>query len=97
MHISVKYLIFEFNNLCRKDNRIKSWAMYVEDGCYVRVDVNFIDYNHMVYDYHCSTPIELIERMNKDEVIYFAKQTYQYLQSSFEVKDLCENKNEESI
>lgn len=97
MSINVKYLIFEFNNLCRKDIRIKSWAMYVEDSCYVRVDVNFIDFNHIVYDYHCSTPIELIEHMNKDELIYFAKQTFQYFQSSFEIKGLGEVKNEESI
>lgn len=97
MSISVKYLIFEFNNLCRKDNRIKSWAMYVEDSCYVRVDVNFIDDNHRVYDYHCSTPIELIECMNEDELIYFAKQTFQSLQSSFEIKDLGEVEDEEDI
>lgn len=94
MSINVKYFIYEFNNLCRKDNRIKSWAVYVGDCCDVRVDINFIDYNHRVYDYHCATPIEIIEQMGKDEVIYFAKQTYQYLQSSFEIKDLCEDKND---
>ena len=97
MSINVKYLIFEFNNLCRKDIRIKSWAIYIGDCCDVRVDVNFVDYNNIVYDYHCSTPIELIEKMGKDEIVYFAKQTYQYLQSSFEIKDLCGTKDEESI
>lgn len=97
MSINVKYFIFEFNNLCRKDNRIKNWAVYIDDCCSVRIDINFIDYNGIVYDYHCSTPIELIEHMNKDELIYFAKDTYQYLQSSFEIKDLCGTKDEENI
>lgn len=78
---SLKSFIYEFNNLCRKDRRIDSWAVYNEKNC-VKIDVNFIDYNDDVYDYH--QIIDLQELNYIKNIKDFAKYIYEIFQKEFE-------------
>ena len=91
------YFIQEFNNLCRKDNRIKSWVIYVYDNIYLRIDVNFIDYNNQKYDYHKLVDRGYIEGVPKKVVQDMVLYSFEDMQSAFLGQVLVETKDEESI
>ena len=89
------YFIQEFNNLCRKDNRIKSWVIYVYDNIYLRIDVNFIDYNNQKYDYHKLVHRGYIEGVPKKAVQDMVLYSFEDMQSAFLGQVLVETKDEE--
>ena len=92
---NLKQFVFEFNNLCRKDIRIKEWAVYLEEPFGMMIDVNFVDYNGKVYDYHHREEESIIECMHsKEEISKYAIYVFEDVQSYFQRKEFTGVKDE---
>ena len=92
---NLKQFVFEFNNLCRKDSRIKEWAVYLEEPFGMMVDINFVDFNNKVYDYHHREEESIIDYMHsKEEIKKYATYVFEDLQLYFQRKEFAEVKDE---
>lgn len=92
---NLKQFIFEFNNLCRKDSRIKEWAVYLDEPFGIRIDVNFVDFNNKVYDYHHREEEPIIDVMySKEEIKKYATYVFEDLQLYFQRKEFAGVKDE---
>ena len=92
---NLKQFIFEFNNLCRKDIRIKQWAVYVNDLSGIKIDINFIDYNNRLYEYHHYENPNIIYPMNsKEEIKKYAMYVFEDVQLYFQRKEFAGVKDE---
>lgn len=95
MSDNLKRFVFEFNNLCRKDSRIKEWAVYLEEPFGMMIDVNFVDYNKMVYDYHHREEESIIECMHsKEEIRKYANEVFECIQLYFQREEFVGVKDE---
>ena len=94
MNNRLKNFIFEFNKLCRKDNRIESWAVYANEFMRIRIDINFIDYNNKIYDYHIEESMDYLIHMDNNELKRYAIYIFDNLQRSFEIKEIIGVDNE---
>lgn len=95
MTSNLKQFIFEFNNLCRKDSRIQEWAVYLDEPFRIRIDVNFIDYNGKVYDYHNKDVGGIIGYMHsKEEIKKYATYVFEDIQLYFQRRELAGVKDE---
>lgn len=92
---NLKQFVFEFNNLCRKDIRIKQWAVYVNDLSGIKIDINFIDYNNKLYEYHHYENPNIIYHMSsKEEIKKYAMYVFEDVQSYFQRKEFTGVKDE---
>lgn len=92
---NLKQFVFEFNNLCRKDIRIKEWAVYLEEPFGMMIDVNFVDFNNKVYDYHHREDEFTIDSMHsKEEIKKYAMYVFEDVQSYFQRKEFARVKDE---
>lgn len=92
---NLKQFVFEFNNLCRKDSRIKEWAVYLEEPFGIMIDVNFVDYNKEVYDYHHREEEYVIDSMHsKEEIKKYATYVFEDLHLYFQRRELAGVKND---
>ena len=92
---NLKQFVFEFNNLCRKDSRIKEWAVYLDEPFGMMIDVNFVDYNKEVYDYHHIEEESIIDVMHsKAEIKKYATYVFEDLQLYFQRKEFVGVKDE---
>ena len=92
---NLKQFVFDFNNLCRKDSRIKEWAVYLDELFGMMIDVNFVDYNNKVYDYHHREEKSIIKCMySKEEVKKYAMYVFEDIQLYFQRKEFAGVKDE---
>lgn len=92
---NLKQFVFEFNNLCRKDSRIKGWAVYLDETFDMMIDINFVDSNNTVYDYHHREEESVIDYMHsKKEIKKYAMYVFEDLQLYFQRKEFTEVKDE---
>lgn len=92
---NLKQFVFEFNNLCRKDSRIKEWAVYLEEPFGMMIDINFVDYNNKVCDYHHREEESIIGVMHsKAEIKKYAMYVFEDLQLYFQRKEFAGVKDE---
>lgn len=82
----VIHFICEFNNLCRNDNRISSWAVYIEKSI-LKIDINFINHNGSVYSYHTFIDIYKLQCM-KSDLKSFAIYLFTESQRTFESEQI---------
>lgn len=87
---NLKQFVFEFNDLCRKDSRIKEWAVYLEEPFGLMIDINFVDYNEKIYDYHHLEEESIIDGMHsKEEIKKYATYVFEDLQLYFQRKEFA--------
>lgn len=92
---NLKQFVFEFNNLCRKDSRIKEWAVYLEELFCMMIDINFVDFNNKVYDYHHREEKSIIDCMHSKEAIrQYANEVFECIQLYFQRKEFAGVKDE---
>ncbi len=90
MTSNLKQFIFEFNNLCRKDSRIQEWAVYLDEPFGMMIDINFVDYNGKVYDYHHKDVGGIIGCMHsKEEIKKYATYVFEDIQLYFQRRELA--------
>ena len=82
----LKHFIYEFNNLCRRDNRILSWAIYIEETM-LKIDINFINYNSSIYPYHIVIDTYELKQIRQD-LKSFAIYWFMQSQRAFENEQL---------
>ena len=93
MNNRLKNFIFEFNNLCRKDNRIENWAVYVNEFMKIRIDNNFINYKNKIYDYHFEESMDYLICMDNTRLKRYAIYVFDNSHRFFEAKEIIgENK-----
>lgn len=92
---NLKQFVFEFNNLCRKDSRVNEWAVYLKEYFGMIIDINFIDYNNKLYEYHhCENPNIIYHMSSKEEIKKYAMYVFEDVQSYFQRKELARVKDE---
>ena len=92
---NLKQFVFEFNNLCRKDSKIKEWAVYLKEPFGMMIDINFVDFNNKVYDYHHREEESIIDCMySKEEIKKYATYVFEDLQLYFQRKEFAGVKDE---
>lgn len=92
---NLKHFVFEFNNLCRKDSRIKEWSVYIDEFFGIMIDVNFVDYNENVYDYHHREEESIFHVMySKAEIKKHAMYVFEDMQLYFQRKEFAGVKDE---
>ena len=92
---NLKQFVFEFNNLCRKDSRIKEWAVYLERPFEIMIDVNFVDFNNKVYNYHHREEESIIECMHSKKAIrQYANGVFECIQLYFQREEFAGVKDE---
>lgn len=83
MNIKIRKLLYEFNNLCRKDRSIKGWVNYINGYGELQTDIDFIDYNDNVYNYHnVITPLAL-SGISPDDIKNYAIFMFENIKNSF--------------
>ena len=70
----------------RNDNRISSWAVYIEKSI-LKIDINFINHNGSVYSYHTFIDIYKLQCM-KSDLKSFAIYLFTESQRTFESEQI---------
>lgn len=87
MNNNIRQFLYEFNNLCRQDNRIKCWCVYPNDDFErekLRIDIVFVNYNGETFNWHSMVDIFEITNLSENCIKDFTKYIFYDLQHGYE-------------
>lgn len=86
MNNNIRQFLYEFNNLCRQDNRIKYWCIYPNDfeKEKLQIDIVFVNYNGETFNWHSMVDIHDIIDLFENRIKDFAKYVFYDLQHGYE-------------
>ena len=98
MNNNIRQFLYEFNNLCRQDNRIKYWCIYPNDDFEkekLQIDIVFVNYNGETFNWHSKVDIQDIIYLFENQIKNFAKYVFYDLQHGYEGDIFPDRKDDE--
>lgn len=86
MDNNMRQFLYEFNNLCRQDIRIKYWCVYPYDFDRekLKIDIVFVNYNSETFDWHYLVDIFEITNLPENCIKDFTEYIFYDLQHGYE-------------